>query len=123
MSLTYKKGEKSMKVYCSIPFDQKLWEEFNSEMDSSGQIALGDKDAYLQVMPVDEFGFMADVKPVIEVVVNYSSQIALGLLINWLYEKLKQRKIDKITVDEKEYGVEDEKALEEAMLNGTKQDG
>lgn len=111
-----------MKVYCSIPFDEKIWEDFNSQMDTSGQIILQDKNAYIQVMPVDEFGFMSDVEPVIEFVINYSSQIAVGLLINWLYDKLKERNVKKVVMNGETCELKDKETLEKDLTNGIKQD-
>lgn len=111
-----------MKVYCSIPFDKEIWEEFNSQMDASGKIILQGKKAYIQVMPVDKFGFISDAEPVIEFVINYFSQIAVGLLINWLYDKLKERKVKKVVINGETCDLTDKETLEKDLTNRTKQD-
>ena len=110
-----------MKTFCSIPFNEQLWGDISSEVDCSGQIVLEDNAACIQVMPIEEFGFMVDVEPVIEIVVTLSSQVAVGLFINWLSDKLKQRKTRKIVINKKEYEVENKEALEKAILDEIKQ--
>lgn len=110
-----------MKTFFSIPFSKQLWEEIYSEMDSSGQIILEDKSACIQIMPIETFGFMTDVEQVIEIMATLPSQVAVGLFINWLYDKLKQSKIRKIVVNKKEYEVENEEALKKAILAETEQ--
>ena len=110
-----------MKTFCSIPFNEQLWEDISSEIDCSGQIVLKDKAAYIQVMPIEEFGFMADIEQVIEIAVTLSSQVAVGLFINWLYDKLKPRETWKIVINKKEYEVDKKEALEKAIIDETNQ--
>ena len=110
-----------MNTFCSIPFNEQLWEDISSEMDCSGQIVLKDKSACIQVMPIEEFGFITDVEQMIEIAVKLSSQVAVGLFINWLYDKLKQRETKKIVINKKEYEVENKESLEKAILDETKQ--
>lgn len=105
-------GGKLMKAYCSIPFNKELWAEFNNEMDSSGQIMLDKEDATVQIMPIDEYHFTSATTQVIEIVLQYSSQIALGLLINWLYDKLKARKVSYIKVNDHPCDLNKENAIE-----------
>ena len=101
-----------MKIYCRIPYEQELWNELSSEMNSSGKIIFEDGGNYIQVMPIDEFGFMPGGEQVIEIVLSLSYQLALGVMGNWLYDKLKQRKMNKIIINDETFELKDKEALE-----------
>lgn len=104
-----------MKIYCSCAFDEQLWLDLKSEMDIFGTINMDDNQSSVQLMPIDEFNFMPGTDAVIEFCLDIASQIAMGLLVNWLYDKLKQHKIEKIKINKTQCDVIDKAALEESI--------
>lgn len=108
-----------MKSYCSIPFDKELWSEISTDMDVNGKIILNCEDGCIYIMPVNQFNFMPDIGQVIEIVLDYSSQVAIGLITSWLYDRLAKRKIRTIYINGKKYDISDKQDLED-IVSGKK---
>ncbi len=111
-----------MKTYCRIPFEQELWEELDAEANASGKIILEDNETYVQLMPVDKYAFMPGAEQMIDIILNFSSQVALGLLINWLYDKIKQKNIKKFIIKDETYEVKGKDMLENVIENNFDKD-
>lgn len=103
-----------MTFYCSIPFEQNLWKELNSEANSIGQIRINN-DINIQLMPVDEFHFSPEINQIIEVIFDATTSITLGIISSWLYDKLKQRNIKSIDINGTQYSLKDQPDLENAI--------
>ena len=81
-------------ICCELAFSEELLEKLNEQMDEFGQINIeGNEDALVEVMPIDKKNFINEVQPVVSLVLNFGSQVALGLLVNWLYDMAKEKKI------------------------------
>jgi len=102
---------------CAIQFDENLWRDLNSEMDESGEIIIGDNNnkVNIQVMPISQYQFIPGFEKEIKVIVDFASQIALGLFVNWLYDKLKSIKADKVKINSKIIKIEGKDALKKAI--------
>lgn len=71
-----------------LSYTPELWELMNGKMDEFGQITLGE-GVVADVLPIDEKNFINEVEPVITVILNGVTEVAVGLLINWLYDCIK----------------------------------
>lgn len=71
-----------------VSFDHVCWDAIRQEMDDYGRIKIGD-DAIIQVLPITEMNFLPTSEKVIEMLMSVGSQIAIGLFVNWLYDKMK----------------------------------
>lgn len=81
-------------ISCELAFSEELLERLNEQMDEFGQINFeGCEDALVEVMPIARKNFIGEVQPLVSLVLNFSSQIALGMLVNWLYDMAKEKKI------------------------------
>lgn len=108
-----------MKSYCSILFDKELWSEISTDMDADGKIMLNCEEGCIHIMPVNQFNFMPDIDQVIDIVLDYSSQVAIGLITSWLYDRLAKRKIRNIYINGKKYDILDKQDLED-IVSGKK---
>lgn len=74
----------------TMPYSEELINSLNNEMDELGQIYLGaNQDVRMEVMPIAKKNFINEVHPIVSIILNLSGQIAIGLFVNWLYDKLK----------------------------------
>ena len=77
-------------ISCDLPYSEDLMKILDKEMDETGVIYFDtDQESFVEVMPVVKKSFIDEVNPVVSVVISLSSQVAVGLFVNWLYEKLK----------------------------------
>lgn len=96
---------------CNIQYNEVIWNQITTEIDNQGKIFVGENE-YIQVLPLKDSNFMPGAEKIIELIFNITSQIALGLFVNWLYDKLKSHNINKIVVNKKEYEITDKKSIE-----------
>lgn len=87
-------------VKCIIEFENSSWVQICTEMDEYGKVFISEND-FVQILPLTESNFLPGAEKVIEIVFNVTSQVALGLLVNWLYDKMKQRKEKKLIINNK----------------------
>jgi hypothetical protein len=59
---------------------------------------------------------MPGTEKVIEIIFDYTSQIALGLFVSWIYDKLNQQKVKKLIVNKKEHEITDKKSVHDAII-------
>ena len=107
---------------CSVLYDASLWNQFVNEVDETGKIKLDDS-SYIQILPKDEFHFMPNQEYIIDIVCNYSSQIALSLFTAWLYDKLKNcSESKKVIIKGEPNEINNQKDLEDLLnkKNGRK---
>lgn len=97
-----------------IPFEKNGWNEINIEMDAYGKVYISQNE-YIQILPLTESNFMPGSEKVIELVFSVTSQIALGLFVNWLYDKLKQQEVKKIVINQKVLEATDKKSITDAI--------
>lgn len=77
-------------IEIAMPYSEELIYSLNNEMDESGMIYLGTgQDVRMEVLPIVKKNFINEVHPVVSIVLNLSGQVAIGLFVNWLYDKLK----------------------------------
>lgn len=77
-------------ISCEISFSQEIWDLINTQMNEQGKIKIGNcEEALVEVMPIEQKNFINEVQPVIELILNLGSQIAIGLVVNWIYDMLK----------------------------------
>ena len=89
-------------ISCELIYSEELIDELNAQMNEYGQIILdGCDDSFIEVMPVDKKNFINDVQPIITCILNLGSQVAIGLFVNWLYDKTKELKNKSIVIDGK----------------------
>lgn len=105
-----KRGAFMKTIKCIIAFENESWKQISTEMDDYGKIYISE-DEYIQILPLTESNFLPGAEKVIEIVFSVTSQVALGLLINWLYDKLKQRKEKKIIINQKVIEVTDKQSI------------
>lgn len=80
-------------VSCEMAFNKEIWDFINSQMNEQGKITIGNcEEAIVEVMPIEQKNFINEVQPVIELILNLGSQIAIGLVVNWIYDILKGKK-------------------------------
>lgn len=101
-------------INVAIEYNHELWKLITEEMDEQGKIVIGE-DSYIQVLPLTNAYFMPEVESAIEFAVGVASNVALGLVVNWLYDKLKTYGAKKIVVDNEEHAVTDKKSIEIAI--------
>lgn len=101
-------------INCKLEFSQELMDKLNEQMDEFGQISFENcEDLMVEVMPIDRRNFITEIQPVVSLVMNVGSQIALGLLVNWLYDMAKEKKI--LVIGERKVKVESKKDVSEAL--------
>jgi len=103
-------------IKCIIAFENESWKQISTEMDDYGKIYISE-DESIQILPLTESNFLYGAEKVIEVVFSVTSQIALGLLVNWLYDKLKQRKEKKLIINQKVLEVTDKQSIMNAIAD------
>lgn len=95
----------------TMPYSEELINSLNNEMDELGQIYLGaNQDVRMEVLPIEKKNFINEVHPVVSIVINLTSEIAIGLLVNWLYDKLKGS--GKIVIGGKKVDIDSEELKE-----------
>ncbi len=84
-------------ICCEIAYSDDLYEELKHQMDDIGQIKIqGSDDSFVEVMPVDQKNFINEVQPVLSIVLSLGSNLAIGIIGNWLYDKVKDSKVLKL---------------------------
>lgn len=103
-------------IKCIIPYEKESWKQISTEMDDYGKIYVSN-DEYIQILPLTESNFLPGAEKVIELVFNVTSQIALGLLVNWLYDKMKQNKQNELIINQKALEIIDKQTIADTIAD------
>lgn len=94
-------------IRIELPSEEGFKQFIDKQMDDVGQITL-DEDITLQVLPEDDFNFVAspELMQNIQIVANIAGNLALNILASWLYEKIKNYHLKTVKITDKEYDTE-----------------
>ena len=97
-------------VSIEIAYSEEVLAFLNEQMDDLGQIRIdGCEDALIEVMPVDKKNFITGAEPAIGLIIEFGSQLALGVLTQWICDKIKAKK--SIVVEDSKLIIESKEEL------------